>query len=424
MTGPGQVDLAVLVNGFPRLSETFVLREILDLERRGVRLIVFALSDPGEAVRQEALRELQAPVEYVPESATLSRRRVAWAHMALARRGAAGYLTGLAAVVRTPGRSRSSMKRAAVLAQRLVELGAPPLYIQFAHKPGTIGRFAARLAGLRYAMSCHAKDIWITPPEELAPKLHDAEVVLTCNAAGMGELQRHAGATPVRLVYHGVDIARVAPRVIVPGPPRVLSVGRLVEKKGHDTLIRAAGILRDEGVAFTLRIAGDGPEWPRLQRLVHELDLAGHVTFLGPLNTVEVQSEYSSASVFALACRQLANGDRDGLPNVLLEAMVQGLPVVGTTQAGIVEAVEHGRTGLLASPDNPAALADALRLVLTDPQLARRLGASGQASVCERFDDRKLSEAVLNALAQGGLIPGREPGWSPFGRAVTALEPA
>jgi glycosyltransferase involved in cell wall biosynthesis len=424
MTQPGQVDLAVLVNGFPRLSETFVLREILDLERRGVRLIVFALSDPGEAVRQEALRELRASVEYVPESATLSRRQVAWAHMALARRGGAGYLTGLAAVVRTRGRTRSSMKRAAVLAQRLVEVGAPPLYIQFAHKPGTIGRFAARLAGLRYGMSCHAKDIWITPPEELAPKLHDAEVVLTCSAAGMGELQRHAGATPVRLVYHGVDVETVAPRVIVPGPPRVLSVGRLVEKKGHDTLIRAAAMLRDEGVAFTLRIAGDGPEWPRLQRLVHELDLAGHVTFLGPLNTVEVQSEYGSASVFALACRQLANGDRDGLPNVLLEAMVQGLPVVGTTQAGIVEAVEHGRTGLLAPPDNPAALADALRRLLTDPQLARRLGASAQASVCERFDDRKLSAAVLNALAQGGLIPAHEQGWSPVGRTVSALEPA
>jgi glycosyltransferase involved in cell wall biosynthesis len=270
-------------------------------------------------------------------------------------------------------------------------------------------------------MSCHAKDIWITPSEELAPKLHDAEVVLTCTAAGMEELQRHAGATPVRLIYHGVDVETVAPRVAVPGPPRVLSVGRLVEKKGHDTLIRAAGLLRDEGVPFTLRIAGDGPEWPRLQRLVHELDLAGQVTFLGPLSSAEVQSEYGSASVFALACRQLANGDRDGLPNVLLEALVQGLPVVGTTQAGIVEAVEHGCTALLVPPDKPDALADAIRRVLTDPQLAQRLGASGQASVCERFDERKLSEAVLTALTQAGLIPAPESGSSRLGRgALTA----
>jgi glycosyltransferase involved in cell wall biosynthesis len=418
--------LAVLVNGFPRLSETFVLREILDLERRGLRVIVFALSDPGEPVSQEALHELRARVEYVPEKVTLSRRRVARAHLALARNAGAAYVRDLAAVTRAPGWTPGVMKRAAVLAQRLVQLGAPPLYIHFAHKPGTMGRFAARLAGVRYGMSCHAKDIWLTPPDELAAKLRDAEVVLTCTAAGKAELERHAGTTPVRLVYHGVDVQAAAPRVAAPGPPRVLTVGRLVEKKGHDTLIRAAGLVRDEGVAFRLRIAGDGPEWPRLARLVYELDLAEHVTLLGPLSTTEVRAEYGSASVFALACRRLANGDRDGLPNVLLEAMVQGLPVVGTTQAGIAEAVEHERTGLVAPPDNPAALADRLRRVLTDPELARRLGASGQAAVRERFDYRLLLPAVPDELSRAGLIPNREPqpARSPVGRAVPTLEAA
>ena len=424
MRRPADVDLAVLVNGFPRLSETFVLREILDLERRGLRLIVFALSNPGEAVRQEALQELRAPVEYVPDKVMLSRRRVARAHLALARNGGAGYVMDLAAVARAPDWTPGVMRRATVLARRLVQLGAPPLYIHFAHKPGTVGRFAARLAGIPYGMSCHAKDIWTTPPEELAPKLRDAEVVLTCTAAGTADLERHAGATPVRLVYHGVDVEAAAPRVASPGPPRVLTVGRLVEKKGHDTLIHAAGLLRDQGVAFRLRIAGDGPEWGRLQRLAHELDLAAHVTFLGPVNTVEVKAEYGSAAVFALGARQLANGDRDGLPNVLLEAMVQGLPVVATGLAGIAEAVEHGRTGLLAAPDNPAALADALRRVLTDPEFARRLGASGQLAVRERFDYRLLLPAVPTALAQAGLIHQHEPARTPLGRAVPALEAA
>lgn len=416
MTTPVQVDLAVLVNGFPRLSETFVLREILDLERRGLRLAVFALSNPGEVVQQEALEGLQAPVEYVPEAVTLTRLHRVRAHLSLARRGGAGYVKGLAGVSRTTGSpadlmtrhaERSAKRRAAVLAQRLVELGSPPLYIQFAHKPGTIGRFAARLAGVRYGISCHAKDIWSTPPEELVPKLRDAEVVLVCTAGGRETLQAYAGATPVHLVYHGVDVEAAAPRVAVPGPPRVLTVGRLVEKKGHDTLIRAAGILRDEGVSFTLRIAGDGPEWPRLQRLVHKLDLARQVTFLGPLKTAEVRCEYGSASVFALGCRQLANGDRDGLPNVLLEAMVQGLPIVGTTLPGIAEAVEDERTSLLAPPDDPVKLAAALRRMLTDPELARRLGANARASVRERFDYRRLLPAVPRALAEAGLIPER-----------------
>ncbi|MBO0714486.1 MAG: glycosyltransferase family 4 protein, partial [Acidimicrobiales bacterium] len=421
MTPPAPVDLAVLVNGFPRLSETFVLRELLDLERRGMRLIVFALSDPGEVVHQEALGELQAQVEYVPESVAISRLRVALAHLALGRNAGSDYLTGLAAVVRSPDWTRGAMRRAAVLAQRLVELGSPPLYIQFAHKPGTIGRFAARLGGVRYAMSCHAKDIWSTPPEELGPKLRDAELVLTCTAAGREELERYAGPTPVRLVYHGVDVDAVVARVLAPGPPRVLAVGRLVEKKGHDTLIRAAGLLRDQGVEFALRIAGDGPEWPRLQRLVHELDLAGHVTFLGPLKTAEVQREYASASVFALGCRQLANGDRDGLPNVLLEAMVQGLPIVGTTLAGIAEAVEHERSSLLAAPDDAAALADALRRVLKDPELARELGAIGQATARERFDYRQLLPTVSHELAEAGLIPGRPPARPPREEAMATL---
>lgn len=424
MRPPAEFDLAVLVNGFPRLSETFVLREILDLERRGLRLIVFALSNPGEAVSQEALRKLRSRVEYVPEAVMLSRRRVALAHLALAHNGGAGYLSGLAAVARAPERTRSWTKRAAVLAQRLVELGSPPLYIHFAHKPGSIGRFAARLAGVPYGISCHAKDIWTTPPDELSLKLGDAEVVMTCTAAGKAELERHAGATPVRLVYHGVEVDAAAPRVAAPGPPRVLTVGRLVEKKGHDTLIRAGGLLRDQGVAFRLRIAGDGPEWGRLQRLVHELDLAGHVTFLGPVSTVEVKAEYGSAAVFALACRQLQNGDRDGLPNVLLEAMVQGLPVVATGQPGIAEAVEHGRTGLLVAPDSPAALADALGRVLTDPELARRMGARAHDSVRERFDYRLLLPAVSNVLADAGLIPRREPARPPLGRPVPALEAA
>jgi glycosyltransferase involved in cell wall biosynthesis len=425
MNRSAQVDLAVLVNGFPRLSETFVLREILDLERRGLRLVVFALSDPAEPVTQEALGELRARVEYVPEKVALSRSRVMYAHMARAQYAGAGYLRGRAALSFAPDRSHGVMKRAAVLAQRLVELGAPPLYIHFAHKPGTVGRFAARLAGVPYAMSCHAKDIWATPPEELRAKVRGAEVVLTCTAAGQAELQWHAGATPVRLVYHGVDVETVIPRVPVPGPPRVLTVGRLVEKKGHDTLIRAAALLRAQGVAFTLRIAGDGVEWPRLQRLVHELGLAGHVFFLGPLNTVEVQAEYRSASVFALGSRQLANGDRDGLPNVLLEAMVQGLPVVGTTLPGIAEAVEHERTGLLVGADDPAGFADALRRVLTDPELARGMGASGQISVRERFNYRLLLPAVPTALAQAGLIPMYEPVQSPPpDRPVRVLEAA
>jgi glycosyltransferase involved in cell wall biosynthesis len=402
--GAAGVDLVVLVNGFPRLSETFVLQELLHLEERGLRLLVIAISDPHEVVGQDDLTRLRARVEYLPEPQLIDRRRMARAHGALVRHGGRRYLAELARLRRDPHCSPKARRRAVLLAQRIVGLGSPGLYVHFAHKPGTIGRAAARLADVRYALSCHAKDIWLTPPEELAPKLRDAEVVLTCTEVGRDELARHAGVTPVVLAYHGVDVNRASEAPPAGREPRILTVGRLVEKKGHDTLIRAAAILRDRGVPYTVRVAGDGIEWPRLQRLVHALSLGDRVIFLGPLTPAEVRAEYAAAAVFALACRTLPNGDRDGLPNVVLEAMVHGLPVVCTRQSGTAEAVEHGRTGLLVAPDDPASLADALATVLTEDGLAEWLGAAARASVRARFDRTGLLPVVSAALDEAGLI--------------------
>jgi glycosyltransferase involved in cell wall biosynthesis len=297
------------------------------------------------------------------------------------------------------------LDRAAILASRLLSLGSPPLYVHFAHKPATIGRFASLLAGVPYALSCHAKDIWLTPPDELGAKLRDAQTALVCTATGRRELERHAaGATPVRLVYHGVDLSAASASRVADGGHRILTVGRLVEKKGHDTLIRAAALLRDRGVPFTLRIVGEGVDWARLQRLVHQLDLGERVVFLGPLTAEEVQEEYATCAVFALASRVLPSGDRDGLPNVVLEAMVRGLPVVATTLTGVAEAVEQEQSGLLVAPDDPAALAGALARVLGDGALAERLGRGARERVHEKFDCNRTLPGVAEALAAAGLI--------------------
>jgi glycosyltransferase involved in cell wall biosynthesis len=402
-----EVDLVVLVNGFPRLSETFVLNELLDLERRGLRLHVVALRRPDEIVQQQALENLRAPVEYLDDGTLWSRRvAVRTAHAALLIRRGASYFDALADVLRSPDFSRSALAGAALLAHRLLRLGSPPLYVHFAHKPGTYGRFAARLAGVPYALSAHAKDVWLTEPRELRTKASDAAVVLTCTEEARAYVHALVGrATQVHRIYHGVESPQSLPTIERNGTPVVLVVARLVEKKGVDLLIRAAARLRVQRADFAVRIAGEGPDWARLQRLAHELGVADRVTFLGPLMESEVRTEYSRATVFALPCRMLANGDRDGLPNVLLEAMAHGLPVVSTTLAGVREAVVDGESGLLVAPRDEVGLADALERLFSDPALRARLGAKARRRVAERFDRRANLPAVHAALAGAGLIP-------------------
>jgi glycosyltransferase involved in cell wall biosynthesis len=407
--GRRRVDLVVVVNGFPRLSETFVLQELLELERQGLRLQVVALRRPDEVVQQEALLQLEAEVEYLSDFADAAPKlAVRIAHAALLLRRPRSYLNGLAEVIASPDFSRRDLRRGLILAHRIARLGAPPLYLHFAHRPATVGRFAALLAGVPYGLSAHAKDIWLTPPRELKRKVRDAEVVLTCTSDG----QRHladlsGGETPVVLAYHGVETAGRRRQPANSGqPPVILSVGRLVEKKGHETLLQAVALLRDRGSAVRLRIVGEGAEWARLQRLVHELGLDERVTFTGPLSEAEVVGEYERAQVFALACRELENGDRDGIPNVVLEAMAHGLPIVSTSSPGILEAVTHEQSALLAGPGDAAGLADQLERVLLEPGLRERIGAGALAVVRERFDRSANLPTVLEALRSAGLVPG------------------
>ena len=397
----------VVVNGFPRLSETFVLAELLDLERRGLRLHVIALTRPDEAVEQVGVGRLRASVEHLPAmvGGPATRAKVWAAHATLLGKDTRRYLKGITEVVLSPDYTRRRLHQAAVLAARVVHLGAPAMYVHFAHKPGTVARFAARLGGIPYALSAHAKDIWLTPPVELARKVRDAATVLTCTEEGRDRLEQlAAGTTPVRLVYHGVEIPADAPVRERREIPVVLAVGRLVEKKDHATLLRAAALVRDRGTRFVMRIAGEGAEWPRLQRLVHELSLTDRVTFLGPLTQEEVRAEYAAADVFALPCRRLANGDRDGLPNVILEAMAHGLAVVTTTLRGVREAVIDGECGLLADPGNEHALAAALDEVLVDPDLRERLGERARRRVRERFDRAECLPAVHEVLTEAGVL--------------------
>jgi len=164
-------------------------------------------------------------------------------------------------------------------------------------------------------------------------------------------------------------------------------------------------LLRLRGADFRVRIAGEGPEWARLQRLVHELDVADRVAFLGPLMELEVRKEYRRAAVFALPCRVLENGDHDGLPNAVVEAMAHGLPIASTMLPGVREAVVDGESGLLVPPGDELRLADALQRLLSDAALRSHLGAQARWRAASRFERSANLPAVSAALAGAGLIP-------------------
>jgi glycosyltransferase involved in cell wall biosynthesis len=240
----------------------------------------------------------------------------------------------------------------------------------------------------------------------LARKVQDASVVLTCTEQGRRQLAGLAGGrTRVHLVHHGVDLRdRTRASRSASETPRLLAVGRLVEKKGHETLLLAVRLLCDRGLKFSLRLVGEGPEWPRLQRLVHELRLADCVVFLGPLSETELRTEYENADVFALPCRRLPNGDQDGLPNVILEAMAHGLPVVSTRLDGIVEAIVDGDSGLLADQDDPAAIARHLERLIEDGECRERIGDAGRSRVAECFERSENLPKVIDALVGAGIV--------------------
>jgi len=400
------VDLAVLVHEFPKLSETFVLHDLLALEAAGVKLMVFSLRRPEAPVTHDAVRSLRAQVRYMPEIQGRQRRlSVRATRTLLALRDPVRFLRGMAAIYASPDYTRLRLNQAFLLAGELERIGTPPLYIHFAHKPATVGRFASLLLGNRFGISAHAVDVWTPPAKELRVKVRDAEVVLCCYEESRSYLARLArGATPVELAYHGVAVP--------PDPrrdgtaPVVLAVGRLVPKKGLATLIEAAALLRERGVGAAIRIAGDGPEWPELQRLVNANDLNDVVRFLGPLTEAEVEREYERATVFALPCQEMPDGNRDGIPNTVLEAMARRIPVVSTTLPSVQEAVEDGVQGLLVPQRDPVALAEALERLLGDRRLRERLGAAGRERVQQQFDRVRCSPRIPELLARAGLVEG------------------
>jgi glycosyltransferase involved in cell wall biosynthesis len=417
----------VIVKGYPRLSETFISQELLALEGLGFDIDIWSLRHPTDGAVHALNRAVKAKAYYLPEYLYQGPIRVLRG-FAQARR-----LPGFRPLLRiffqdlrrdlTANRLRR-LGQAFVLA-REIDPAIRHLHVHYLHTPASVVRYTAILTGRSFSFSAHAKDIWTTPDWERREKIADAQWGVTCTRQGLEELSRIAAPLDrerLALVYHGVGPGRMpeapARRPARDGrdpadPIRLLSIGRLVTKKGHDTLLQALSML-PKGVNFTVTIVGTGELKRTLQRHAARLGIADRVMFAGGLAQDQVIAALRSADLFVLPCRQGDKGDRDGLPNVILEAASQGLAILSTTFAAVPEFIEDGREGVLVPPDDPSALAQAMSRLIADPAWRARLGAAALARSKRAFSFEAgismIAERLTGSLERAGSEQGLSPG--------------
>ena len=412
MIGGERRPIAYVLKRYPRLTETFILNEIRAMERLGVRLHIFSLLPPEPPPHHPMVAEVRAPV-HAPTIGVVGRiREIARAHAAMVVAAPMRYARAFGTALRRTATSRHPVSlwrqfaRAGIVADTCRREGLVHIHAHFANAPTAVAHFAHLMSGIPFSFTAHAKDIYLSRPAVLRRHLKAAEFTATCtgyNAEHLRRLAPQLDPRKIRLVYHGIDLGAFAAapggRPAAVGRPRILAVGRLVPKKGHEDLIAACAVLRDQGVDFDCEIVGSGPLQAALSAEIRRHDLEDRLTLRGSMTHAELIELYRRASLFVLAPRIAEDGDRDGIPNVIAEAMAVGVPVVATDVSGIPELVRHERTGLLAPSRDPAALAAAMQRLLDDRSLAARLATAARDLLNREFDLWETTRALQALIA-------------------------
>jgi glycosyltransferase involved in cell wall biosynthesis len=410
--------LAIVLKGYPRLSETFIAQEIRALELRGFELCIISLRHPYDPATHPIHAEIEAPVYYLPEYAHDDIPRVLRAFLRVCWKP--GFWRALATFTRDLRRdpTRNRMRR---FAQALVMAHEMPASVQhyythFMHTPASVSYYASKINRISWSVSAHAKDIWTIPEWELREKLASTHWVVTCTRANEKYLSGLADTVDkVTLLYHGLDFVRFAQKPDtasfrdgsdVENTVRLVSVGRAVDKKGYPFLLAA---LADLPATLHWRFVhiGGGELLEQLQQQAREHGIDGRIKWLGALPQTEVLAQYRDADLFVLPSQISADGDRDGLPNVLMEAQSQSLACLSTNISGIPELIIHAESGWLVEQKDSRQLEQALKKLIANPDLRNTLAQAGFKRVRKEFSMERGIDILVARLEQSLIEPKR-----------------
>lgn len=405
--------IGFLLKTYPKLSETFILNEILELERQGLNLHIFSLRRPPERRTHPGVAQVKAPVTYLPsllpEFDPAQEKKLIDAQLDLFYQDSSAYMGALQFYLSRPEERRlHEFLQGCYLAWQLQKLGINHLHVHFANVPTATAEIAQAFSGISYSITAHAKDIYLSDTTTLDRRMAKAKFVLTCTDYNRRHLEQiSTSRIPIHLAYHGLDINRFSPvsKSQCSEIPLILSVGRFCEKKGFPYLLQACHLLKQAGMSFHCAIVGYGHLETAIRQQISELELNGHITLVGKLTQDQLIEYYQQADLFVLPCVVTDEGDRDGIPNVLLEAMAMEIPVVSTHVSGISELVQSHQNGILVPEKDAPSLAQSLVELIRQPELRTTLGKAGRLTVLEKFGLTRNVGAVKDWLLQAVKEP-------------------
>ena len=380
------IAVGYVLKRYPRFSETFVVNEILALEKAGVQVDIFALGPVSETHFQEAISRVRAPVHRIRHQ--FHDTELYWQLLVQARKALPEFrrLAHLA-----DEHDWVTVGQAMLLAMQAQSKGIRHLHAHFGTQAATVARLAAAFAGIHYSFTAHAKDIYhqYEEPVQLDLKIRDAAFTITVSDYNVDYLRTHFGAPTDRThrIYNGLDLSKFPYNEFTSRERHILAVGRLVPKKGFSVLLEALSLLKKQNIRMHCTLVGGGPLYEDLSARTEALDIADTVTMVGPMPQPDIIRLMKNSNMVVAPCVISDDGDRDGLPTVLLESMALGTPVISTQVAGIPELVIDGETGLCVPSENPQALAEAMSRLLDDHDICRTFSRNGRALIEREYDE-------------------------------------